>query len=101
MKRIRVSRLAEQDLDEIWLRTARTSGNTEIADGIVASIVETFRLFARTPEAGARREDIAPGVRGFPIGKFIVYYRVNGKHVVISRVIHGMRDQRNAYSSED
>jgi hypothetical protein len=55
-------------------------------------ITETFPLFARTPEAGTRRDEIEPGVRGFPVGKYMIYYRTIGPHVVIARVIHGMRD---------
>ena len=64
---------------------------------MVDSITEAFPLFARTPEAGTRRDDIDVGVRGFPVGNYIIYYRESGQSVVISRVIHGMRDQKTAY----
>ena len=36
-------------------------------------------------------------LRGFPVAKYIVYYHATSKHVVISRVLHGMRDQTAAY----
>jgi toxin ParE1/3/4 len=103
MKGIRVSSLAEQDLDSIWYRIAAQSGSIEIANGVVDSITETFALFASTPEAGTRRNDIESGVRGFPVGKYLIYYRDTERFVVISRVIHGMRDQSTAYcgDSED
>ena len=61
MKRIRVSTLAERDLDH----------SMEIANGVVASITVTFPLFAGNPEAGTRRDEIELGVRGFPVGKYI------------------------------
>ena len=103
MKRIRVASLAEQDLDNIWYRIATQSGSIEIANGVVESITETFSLFAGNPEAGTRRDDIESGVRGFPVGKYLIYYRDTEGYVVISRVIHGMRDQGTAYrgDSED
>jgi toxin ParE1/3/4 len=101
MKRIRVSDVAEQDLDDIWHYIAKNSGSIEIANGAVESIADTFPLFARTPEAGTRRDEIEPGVRGFPVGKYVVYYRVEGPRVLIARVIHGMRDQKSAFLHEE
>lgn len=97
MKRIRVSSLAERDLDDIWYRVATLSGSIEIANGVVDSITQTFPLFARNPEAGTRRDEIELGVRGFPAGRYLIYYRESASHLVISRVIHGARDQRSAY----
>lgn len=97
MKGIRVSSLAELDLDEIWFEIARRSGSIEIATGVVDSITEVFPLFAGNPKAGRCRDDIEPGTRSFPIGNYIIYYCQSDKNVVISRVIHGMRDQKAAY----
>lgn len=100
MKRVRVSELAERDLDSIWHHIAKTSGNLDIADGVVETITDTFPLFAGTPGAGTRRDAIERGIRGFPVGKYVIYFRDDGPHVVISRVIHGMRDQRDAFTAE-
>ena len=100
MKRIRVAEPAERDLDKIWYRVATKSGSIEIANGVIESITETFPLFASTPEAGTRRDEIEPGVRGFPVEKYIIYYRESGDYVVISRVIPGMRDQATAYQND-
>ena len=97
MKRIRVSRPAERDLDDIWYYIVKKSGSIEIADRLVDSIMETFPLFAQSPEAGARRDEITPGLRGFPVGNYIIYYAETERHVVISRILHGMRDQKSAY----
>ena len=97
MKRIRVSRLAELDLDEIWYEIAKRSGSIEIATGVVDSITEVFSLFAGNPEAGRRRDEIELGTRSFPVDNYIIYYRQGGQYLVISRVIHGMRDQKAAY----
>ena len=100
MKRIRVAALAEQDLDDIWYHVAKNSGSIEIANRIVDSIAEAFSFFARVPEAGTKRDKIDPGVRGFPVGNYIIYYRTSGSYVVISRVIHGRRDQQAAYRDQ-
>jgi toxin ParE1/3/4 len=100
MKRIRVSHPAERDLDDIWYYIAKKSGSTDTADRLVESIAAAFLLLARTPKAGTRREVIAPGLRGFPVGNYIVYYAETKQHVVISRVLHGRRDQKSAYRNQ-
>jgi toxin ParE1/3/4 len=99
MKRIRVSGPAERDLDDIWLYVATTSQSPTTADKVVDSITDTFVLFSRNPGIGANRDEVDPGVRGFPVGQYVVYYRETPRSVVISRVIHGMRDQRAAFTS--
>ena len=101
MKRIRISESAERDLDEIWYFVATQSSSTVPADRLIDSITETFALLARAPEAGTRRDEIDPGVRGFPVGNYIVYYRDSGRSVDISRVLHGMRDQRLAWRDSE
>ncbi len=97
MKPIRISQPAKRDLRNIWYYTAERSGSVEIARRLVESITETFALFAHAPEAGARRDEITPGLRAFPVGNYMVYYAEIERHVVVSRILHGMRDQRSAY----
>jgi toxin ParE1/3/4 len=97
MKRIRVSRLAEQDLDDIWYYTVKKSGSIEIADRLIESVTELFPLIAQAPDAATRRDQVAPGLRGFPVRNYIIYYAETERYVVISRILHGMRDQKSAY----
>ena len=55
-------------------------------------------MLAGMPDTGRVRQDVAHGVRSFPIGSYIIYYRraPRGK-IQILRVIHGRRDQRKAW----
>src|SRR5512140_2041364 len=100
MKRIRVSHVAERDLDDIWYYILKNSGSVETAGRLIESIAETFPLLAQAPQAGTRRDEIAPGLRGFPVGNYIIYYAETGQHVVISRILHGMRDQTSAHPKQ-
>jgi toxin ParE1/3/4 len=100
MRRIRVSRSAERDLDDIWLYIARRSGSVEVANRLIDEITETFSLLARVPGAGTVRDAILPGLRGFPVGNYIVYYSESERRVAITRVLHGMRDQKSAYGKQ-
>lgn len=73
MKRVRVSRLAEQDLDEIWYEIAKRSGSVDIASSLIDSVTDIFPLFANNPEAGRPRDELEPGLRSFPVEKYVIY----------------------------
>ena len=36
--------------------------------------------------------DRASGLRGFPVGRYVILYRVDGDDALILRVVHGRRD---------
>jgi toxin ParE1/3/4 len=97
VKRLRISHLAERDLDGIWQYVAAEASGIEVADQVVDSIVGHFALLARQPQAGRIRQDIDPGVRSFPSGNYLIYYRDSKSHVVISRILHGKRDHLGAW----
>ncbi len=84
---------AEVELDEIWLWTAKESGSIEIADRLIDAITERFYLLARHPHVGRRRDDdLRPGLRSFPLGRYTIIYHVEGDDVMILHVIAADRD---------
>jgi toxin ParE1/3/4 len=98
MSRYRLAAPAKEDLAEIWEFIAEQSGQTRNADRAVDAIVERLVMLAHNPGAGRLRLEIDPGVRSFPAGAYIVYYRMGrGGRVTIARVLHGSRDQAAAY----
>jgi toxin ParE1/3/4 len=96
MKRFRVSRDAEGDLDSIFAYWAERAG-LDVADRVVDAITDRFWLLGEHPNAGVAREEIAPGVRCFPAGYYLVYYRKTRRGIEILHVFHGKRDQRRAW----
>ena len=97
MKRLRVSAAAERDLDDIWYYIATHSGSTERANKFVDSITRRLSILTRSPKAGMVRDEIESGSRGLAVGDYLVYYRENARAIVISRIIHGSREQDAAY----
>ena len=97
MKVLRVSAAAERDLDDIWHYVAVNSGSIDRANKFVDVIMRRLSVLAHSPRVGTARTEIDVGLRGLPIGDYIVYYRENKRWVVISRIIHGSRDQEGAY----
>ena len=84
---------AEAELDDIWYYIAKESRSIEIADRVVDSIADRFFLLATHPHVGRRRdEDLRPGLRSFPVGEYVIIYRVEADDVLILHVIRGSRD---------
>lgn len=92
----RLSALAEQDLEDIWLYVAEDASPTT-ADRLIDVIVDRFHLLAEQPAIGHLRPEFRAGVRSFVVESYVIYYRHDGD-VVIARVLHGRRDQAAAWT---
>jgi len=93
MKKIRLSRLAHLDLVEIWVYVAED--NLDAADQLVHMIDDGINLLTTSPEIGRMRNEIIKNMRSFPVGNYIVFYRITSKYVEIIRILHGSRDIEN------
>ena len=94
--RYRVSAGAARDLDEIYFYWAGRAG-LKVADRLLDGIVDRFWLLGEHPEAGRSAEDIAAGVKCFPAGKYLVYYRKTRQGTDILHVFHGAQEQKRAF----
>jgi toxin ParE1/3/4 len=94
--RYRVSKDAERDLDEIFVYWAKRV-SLQVADRLVDSITDRFWLLGEYPDAGKPANDIAPGVKCFPAGKYLIYYRNSARRTEILHVFHGAREQSQAF----
>ena len=92
--RYRVSREAKADLAEIFCYIAEDS--VAAARRMNARCREAFTALARMPGIGRERPDLESGTRSFPVGNYMIYYREERRCIEISRVLHGMREQKRA-----
>jgi len=88
---------ADFDLDDIWYYVAKNSGSTDIADHLIDSITDRFFLLAAYPHLGRAREDLRADLRSFPVGEYVVIYRIEVDDVVILRVLRGSRDIHGSF----
>jgi toxin ParE1/3/4 len=89
----RLSPRAADDLGDIWFYVARESGSLEIANRLIDSLTDRFVLLANHPYAGRmRNDDLGVGRRSFPVGEYLIVYRIEDGDVLILRVVHGRRD---------
>jgi toxin ParE1/3/4 len=88
----RLSVEAESDLDDIWVYLAKQSGSLETADRLIDSMTERIWMLSRFPHLGRPRDhDLRPGLRTFPVGDYVIVYRVEDDDVLALRVLRGSR----------
>lgn len=80
---------AEADIEGIALYIA--ADNPIAARNWFNDLYLRFQRLAAMPEMGVAHDDVRPGLRLFPVGRYLVLYRLDGPHVEIVRVIHGAR----------
>ncbi len=81
---------SRQDLLEIGDYIAKDS--TTNARRFVGKLMEQCQRIGKAPLAYTSREDLAPGLRMAPMGRYLIFFRVPGDVVRIERVLHGARD---------
>lgn len=77
---------------EIAVYVATESGSLAIAEKVVDLLTRRFELLAERPYIGPARDDLKLGMLGFPVDRYLLVYRIVGKHVRILRVAHARRD---------
>ncbi len=98
MSRFTVLREAENDLIEIWLFIA--ADNQEAATRVLHSLNEKFLLLAKNGKLGPARPDIAPDLRYFVEGNYLILYRESAEGIEVVRVVHGARNLKNLFSAD-
>jgi toxin ParE1/3/4 len=99
MMRVRFTASARRDLDAIYDYWAGRAG-PDAAGRLIYSITDLFPLIAKSPQIGRTGDEVAPGVRIFPAGKYLIYYRKGRGNVQILRILHGARDQSHAFRTD-
>jgi len=82
---------AELDLDEIWEYIAQD--NVDAADRWMAKLFDAFDALAKSPQIGHKREDLTSySILFWPVGAYLILYRIKGQMVEIVGVTQGARD---------
>jgi toxin ParE1/3/4 len=88
----RVAPEAEAELDSIWYYSLRKAAASRLPIG---SLIPSLRvsIFSRHPHIGRHRdEDLRAGLRSFPVGEYVIVYRVEEHDVLILHVFRGSRN---------
>ncbi|WP_454616041.1 type II toxin-antitoxin system RelE/ParE family toxin [Bradyrhizobium cenepequi] len=81
---------AEADVTAIWHFVAED--NIGAADALLDRIEAAFDMLAEMPRAGRAREDLAPKLRSFPVGNYLIFYVPLPDGIEVVRVMSARRD---------
>ncbi len=90
MRKYIVTREAEEDINEISAYIA--SDNFTAALALNDRLMNRFAMLADNSNAGRSRPELKEGIRSFPEGNYLIFYRQWAGIIAIVRVIHGARD---------
>lgn len=87
---LRIRKSAQSDLIEIWTFVA--VNDAAAADRLLDRIDQVFAMLADHAFAGRARPDLGEGLRSFPTGSYIIFYRFDGEMIDVVRVLSGFLD---------
>ena len=93
----RLSRRARRDLLHIWNYIAED--NESAADRFIDLMIQHFQLLGRNPHIGRHRDELRAGYRSFPVGQYLIFYRVLEPGIQIMHVMHGRRDIESQFGA--
>jgi toxin ParE1/3/4 len=90
MGQFRISDRARADLVAIWSYIAAHS--VDSAERLNARFYDEFTTLSRHPLMGRSRPELAPELRSFPVGNYIIFYRPLQNGIEVMRVLSTARD---------
>ena len=85
--RVRFTHRAESDLAEIAEYTAQNWGLAQ-ANLYVDELESCCRALAENPALGRQCNDIRPGLRRMEAGRHVIFFREQGKRILVVRILH-------------
>jgi toxin ParE1/3/4 len=90
MNALHFSPEAAQDLNDIYDYLVQHS--PAAAARTTQALERACRLLARLPGMGTACDDLRPGMRKFPSGRYVIFYRPTDDGIEVVRILHGARD---------
>ena len=82
---------AESDIDDILAYTLINWGERQLSE--YKKILEAaLKAIEKNPKVGRIRDDLRREYRSYHFGKHLIFFRIEGTTVFISRVLHERRD---------
>jgi toxin ParE1/3/4 len=95
MVKYELTKKAVEDLSDIWNYTFENWSERQ-ADKYYQLLIESFTEIAENPILGKNFDKIIESLRGFKVGRHIVFYReMEGRKIEIIRILHDHMDLKN------
>ncbi len=86
-----IRKLAEDDLERIWLYT-NEEWDIEQADKYIRLLVSRFTWISENPLLGKKRDDVKPGYYCYPEGMHLIFYIITKTGIDIIGIPHQSMD---------
>jgi len=95
MAKFELTKKAVEDLADIWNYTYENWSENQ-ADKYYQLLIESFNEIAGNQSIGKKYSGIVESLRGFKVGRHIVFFREKeGRKVEIIRILHEHMDLKN------
>lgn len=91
MLEIRKSSTADFEIEDIWQYSFEKWGEWQ-ADNYNDKLSDAMAQLSQMPQIGAPRDKIRAGLRGYHVGRHVIYYYVRTDHIYVVRVRHDRSD---------
>ncbi|HEU4854330.1 MAG TPA: type II toxin-antitoxin system RelE/ParE family toxin [Nitrosospira sp.] len=81
--------LAQRDIDDILAYTLENRGAGQL-EKYKIMLDTAFKEIEQNPDMG--KSGLLPGLRRFPAGSHVIFYRVDDTSISVIRVLHGRMD---------
>ncbi len=88
--KLKFTPVARDDLESIWEYIAEE--NPRAATRVVQTFMQKCRMLTDNPLLGRQRDELAPGLRSFPVRNYIIFYRVADDDLEIIRILNAARN---------
>ncbi|WP_353572888.1 type II toxin-antitoxin system RelE/ParE family toxin [Candidatus Albibeggiatoa sp. nov. BB20] len=87
---LKFTSIAHDDLDTIWEYIAEN--NPPAATRVLQVLMNKCHTLGENPFLGRQRDELATGLRSFPVQNHVIFYRITSDNVEIIRVLNTARD---------
>jgi toxin ParE1/3/4 len=96
---VEISPAAHHDLADIWEYISRD--NEDAATSLLQLIYRQCVALAAMPGLGKTRDsELGKGLRSYPVGRYVIYFRMCDTKLELVRVIHGARDLTEVFEPD-
>lgn len=86
-RRYRLSPLAENDLEDIWVYTLQ-NWSLEQADRYQDEMMEAIEALAKGNKTGRATDDIRVGYLKYAVGRHFLFYQLTDNRLDVVRILH-------------
>ena len=91
-----LSAAADQGIQDIYDFATQEYGEDQ-AESYTLELEIFLDELVRSLEMGRRRDDIRVGLRSFPKGHHVIFYRIFPDRIRVVRILHSRRDLRQIF----